>query len=126
MLHFIQKLQIMTIDCMLRMNHVPHSQEGKLGYYFQSGTCLEATHVLLSFLWSIICKLNVINVTLQHLKIATQKYKTNGTFLIVLMKLFELYMFQLDININCRHLWYVFLFVRVTCVTFYEMHILKI
>ena len=65
------------IDCILRMNHVPHPQEEKLGYYFQSGTCLGATHVLLSFLWPIICKWHVINVTLQHLKIATQKDKTN-------------------------------------------------
>ena len=40
-------------------------QEEKVGYYFQSGTCLGAseTHVLLSFLWSIICKWPVITVT---------------------------------------------------------------
>ena len=31
-------------------------------------------------------------------------------------------MFKLDININCRHLYYVFLLVRVTYVTlFYEI-----
>ena len=30
------------IDC-IRMNHVPQPQEEKLGYYFQSGTCLGAT-----------------------------------------------------------------------------------
>ena len=37
----------------------------KLGYYFQSGTCLGAleTHDILIFLWSIFCKCPVINVT---------------------------------------------------------------
>ena len=47
-------------------------QEEKVGYYFQSGTCLGAleTHVLLSFLWSVFCKWPVINVTPQTLKIA--------------------------------------------------------
>ena len=41
-------------------------QEEKLGYYFQSGTCLGAleTHDLFSFLWSMLCKWPVINVTL--------------------------------------------------------------
>ena len=40
----------------------------------------------------------------------------------VLMKLFELYMFQQDINTNWRHLWCVFLLSRVTYVTFlYEI-----
>ena len=50
-------------------------QEEKVGYYFQSGTCLGAseTHVLLSFLWSIFCKWPEINVTLQTLKIAEHK-----------------------------------------------------
>ena len=42
-----------------------------------------------------------------------------GYFLIVLMKLFELYMFELDLNTNLRHLWSVFLLVRVTNVTFF-------
>ena len=52
-----------------------HPQEEKVGYYFQSGTCLGAleTHVLLSFLWSIFCKWPVINVTPQTLKIAVHK-----------------------------------------------------
>ena len=52
-----------------------HPQEEKVGYYFQSGTCLRAseTHVLLSFLWSIFCKWPVINVTPQTLKIAVHK-----------------------------------------------------
>ena len=49
-----------------------HPQEEKVGYYFQSGTCLGAleTHVLLSCLWSIFCKWPVITVTPQTLKIA--------------------------------------------------------
>ena len=52
-----------------------HPQEEKVGYYFQSGTCLEAleTHVLLSFLRSIFCKWPVINVAPQILKIAVHK-----------------------------------------------------
>ena len=54
----------------------------KVGYYFQSGTCLGAleTHVLLSFLWSGFCKWPVINVTQQTLKIAVYKIKTNNIF----------------------------------------------
>ena len=35
------------------------------------------------------------------------------------MKLFELYMFELDLNTNLRHVWSVFLLVRVTYVTFF-------
>ena len=52
-----------------------HYQEEKLGYYYQSGTCLGAleTHVLLSFLWSIFCKWPVINVTPLTLKIVVYK-----------------------------------------------------
>ena len=52
-----------------------HPKEEKLGYYFQSGTCLGAleTHVLLSFLWSIFCKWSVINVTLLTFEMAVQK-----------------------------------------------------
>ena len=50
-------------------------KEEKVGYYFQSGTCLGASeiHVLLSFLWSIFCKWPVITVTTQTLKIAVHK-----------------------------------------------------
>ena len=56
------------------MNHVPQPQEEKLGYYFQSGTCLWAkeTHVFVSFLWLVFCKWPVINVSL-ILKIAVRK-----------------------------------------------------
>ena len=56
------------------MNHVPQPQEEKFGYYFQPGACLGAieTHVLVSFLWLVLCKWIVINVTL-ILKIAVHK-----------------------------------------------------
>ena len=96
-------------------------QEETLGYYFQSGTWLVAleTHGLLRFLWSVVCKWPVINVTLLTLKIATQNTRLMVYFPIVLMKLFELYMFELDLNTNLRHLWSVFLLVRVTYVTFF-------
>ena len=52
-----------------------HPLEEKVGYYFQSGTCLGAseTHVLLSFLWSTFYKWPIINVTPQTLKIAVHK-----------------------------------------------------
>ena len=76
------------------------------------------THDLLIFLRSVVCKWPVINVSLLTLKIATQNTKIIGYFPIVLMKLFELYMFELDLNTNLRHLWSVFLLVRVTYVTF--------
>ena len=42
-----------------------------------------------------------------------------GYFPIVLMKLFDLNMFELDLNTNLRHLWSVFLLARVTYVTFF-------
>ena len=77
------------------------------------------THDLLRFLGSVVSKWPVINVTLLTLKIATQNTRLMGYFLIVLMKLFELYMFELDLNTNMRHLWSVFLLVRVTYVTFF-------
>ena len=84
----------------MRMNHVPLPQEETLGYYFQSGTCLVAlkTHDLLRFLLSVVCKLPLINVTLLTLNIATQNTRLMGYFLIVLMKFFELYMFELDLT----------------------------
>ena len=77
------------------------------------------THDLLRFRWSVVCKWPVINVTLLPLKIATQNTRLMGYFPIVLMKLFELYMFEPDLNINLRHLWSVFLLVMVTYVTFF-------
>ena len=58
------------------------------------------THDLLRFLRSVVCTWPVINVTLLNLKIATQNTRLMGYFLIVFMKLFELYMFELDLNTN--------------------------
>ena len=60
-----------------------------------------------------------MNVTLLTLKIATQNTRLMGYFPIVLMKVFELYMFEIDLNTNLRHLWSVLLLVRVTYVTFF-------
>ena len=77
------------------------------------------THDLLRFLRSVVCKWHVINVTLLTLKIATQNTRLMGYFPIVLMNLFELYLFELDLNTNLRHLWSVFLLVRVTYVTIF-------
>ena len=57
-----------------------------------------ATHVVLSFLWSVVCKRPVINVTLLTLKIATQNTRLMGYFPIVSMLLFERYMCELDIT----------------------------
>ena len=113
----------------MRMNRVPLPQERTLGYYFQSGTCLVAleTHDFLRFFRSVVCKWPVINVTLLTLKIATQNTRLMGYFPILLMKLFELYMFGLDLNTNLRHLWSVFLLVIVTYVTFFmKLHIMTI
>ena len=76
------------------------------------------THDLLRFLQSVVCKWPVINVTLLTLKIATKNTRLMGYFPKLLMKLFELYMFKLELNTNFRHLWSVFLLDRVTYVTF--------
>ena len=62
------------------------------------------THDLQRFDQSVVCKWPVINVT----QIATQNARLMGYFLIVLMKLFRLYMFELDLNTNLRNLWSVF------------------
>ena len=83
------------------------------------------THDLQRFFRSIVCKWPVINVTLLTLKIATQNTRLMGYFPIVLMNLFELYVIELDLNTNLRHLWSVFLLVRVTYVTFFTiLHIM--
>ena len=83
------------------------------------------THDLLRFLWSVVCKWPVMNVTLLTLKIATQNTRLMVYLPIVLIKLFELYMFELDLNTDLRHLWSVFLLVRVTYVTFFmKLHIM--
>ena len=84
-------------------------------------------HDLLIFLRSVVCKWPVINVTLLSLKIATQNTRLMGYFPIVLMKLSELHMFELDLNTNLRHLLSVFLLVRVTYVTFFmKLHIMTL
>ena len=105
----------------MRMNLVPQPQEETLGYYLQSGACLVAleTNGLINFLWSVACNRPVINVTLLTLKIVTQNKRLIEYFPNVLMKLFQLYMFELDINTNWRHLWCVFLLTKVTYVTFF-------
>ena len=54
--------------------------------------------VLLSFLGSIFCKWPVINVTLHKLNIEVHKIQDIGYFSTVLMKLFELDMFELGIK----------------------------
>ena len=79
------------------MNRVPQPQEEKLGNYFQSETCPGA--IFSKLFLSVVCKRPVINVTLITLKIPTKKTRPIGYFPIVLMKLFELYTFQLDIYI---------------------------
>ena len=85
------------------------------------------THDLLRFLRSDVCKWPVINVTLLTLKIATQNTRLMGYFLMILMKLFELDMSELDLHTNLRHLWSVFLLVRVIYVTFFmKLHIMTL
>ena len=80
------------------------------------------THELLRLLRSVVCKWPVMNVTLLTLKLATQNTRLMGYFPIVLMKLFEL-----DLNTNLKHLWSVFLLVRVTYVTFcLKLHIMTL
>ena len=76
------------------------------------------THDLLRFLRSVVFKWPVINATLLTLKIATKSTRLMGYFPIVLTKLFELYMFELDLNTNLRHLWGVFLLVSYLCYIF--------
>ena len=77
------------------------------------------THDLLRCFRSVVCKWPVINVSRLTLKIATQNTRLIGYFPMVLMKLFELDMFELDLNTDLRHMWCVFLLVRVTYVTFF-------
>ena len=119
---YYTKLQIMTLYIAYENEPCSLTAEETIGNFFQSRTCLVAleTHTLLRFLWSVVCKWPVINVTILNLKITTQNA-------IVLMKLFELCMFELDLNTNLRHLWGVFLLVRVTYVTFFmKLHIMTL
>ena len=93
----------MTLEIAYKNESCSPTLGRKLGYYFQSETCPRALeiYVFLSFLWSVVCKRPVINVTLITLKIQTKKTRPIGYFPKVLMKLFELSTLQLDININC-------------------------
>ena len=52
-------------------------------------------------------------------KSSSQNTRLIGYFTIVPMELFELYMFDIVTNINCRHLRDVILLISVTYVTFY-------
>ena len=130
MLQFIRNCSHWLYLLHIRMNNVPQPQEEIFGCYFQSGTCLVASenHVLLSFLWSLVCKWPVINFTVLTLKTTTQNTTLMGWFPIVLMQLLELYMCELDININYRHMMDVYLLIRVTYVTFFftKLHIMTL
>ena len=85
------------------------------------------THDLLRFLWSVVCKWPVINVTLLTLKIATQNTRLMGYFPIVLMKLFELNMFELDLKHQFETFVECILLVRFTYVTFFmKLHIMTL
>ena len=71
----------MTLEIAYKNESCSPAQKEKLGYYFQSKTCpgVLETHVFLSFLWSVVCKRHVINVTLITLKYQ-QKDKTYRIF----------------------------------------------
>ena len=64
------------------MNRVHNPYEEKLGYNFQSETCLGAleSYILHSFRRLILCKWPEINLSLVTLKIAMHKVQTNGIF----------------------------------------------
>ena len=118
---FYTKLQVMTLEIAYK-NESCSPTPGRKAWLLFSVRDMSwglKNSCFLSFLWSVICKRPVINVTLITLKIPTKKTRPIGYFLIVLMKLLELYTFQLDININCKHLWYLLLLSRVTYVTFF-------
>ena len=60
-------------------------------------------------------------------KNSNTKNKTNGVFPNSINEIFELHMFDLDLNTSMRHLWSVFLLVRVTYVTFFmKLHIMTL
>ena len=79
------------------------------------------THDLLRFLRSVVCKWPVINVTLLTLKIATQNTRLMGYFPTVLMKLFELYMFELDLHTNLSVCGVYFCWSELPMLHFYEI-----
>ena len=85
------------------------------------------THDLPRFLRSVVCKWPVINVTLLPFQIATQNTRLMGCFPIVLKKLFELHMFELDLNTNLRHLWSVFCWSELLMLHFFmKLHIMTL
>ena len=85
------------------------------------------THDLLRFLRSVVCKWPVINATLLTLKIATQNTRLMGYFPIVLMKLFELYIFELDLHTNLSHLWVYFCWSELLMLHFFmKLHIMTL
>ena len=85
------------------------------------------TQYLLRFLWSVVCKWPVINVTLLTLKIATQNTRLIGYFPIVLMILFELYMFELDLNTICDMCGVYFCWSELLMLHFYmKLHIMTL
>ena len=76
---------------------------------------------LLSFQWSVFCKWPVINVTPHIENSSTQTTRLIIYFIehVVSMNLFEVSMFGLVININCRHLGDALPLISVTYITFY-------
>ena len=79
------------------------------------------THDLQRFLRSVVRKWPVIDNTLLTLKIATQNTRLMGYFLIVLMKLFELYLFKLDLDTNLRICGVYFCLSELLMLHFYEI-----
>ena len=84
-------------------------------------------HNFINFIGSVVCKWPVINVTLLTLKIATQNTRAMGYFPIALLKLFWLFMFELDISTNWRPLWYVFCSLELLMLHFFtKVHIITL
>ena len=118
---FYTKLQIMTQEIAYKNEWCSPTPGGKAWLLFSvrdvswglKNPCISKFSVVSR------CKRPVINVTLITLKIPTKKTRPIGYFPILLMTLFELYTFQLDININRKHLWCELLLSRVTYVTFF-------
>ena len=101
---FYSKLQIMTLEIAYKNESCSPTLRRKAWLLFSVRNMSWGLRnpSFFSFLWSVVCKRPVINVTLITLKIPTKKTRPIGYFPIVLMKLFVLYTLQLDININCN------------------------
>ena len=83
----------------------PNPRKNNLVTIFSQEHVLEPKkHVLLSFCgqFSVMACNQYYPTNIENS--STQYTILIGYFPIVLMKLFELYMFELDINTNCRHL----------------------